>query len=159
MEMKCYLRDKGLIERSPDGEKWRTSMDLWCYAISKAGDDEAIGVEASGQQLLLEDTVLSPETTRYLGDQSAGRRSRARQATLDGEAKRLSEVRCEQHGKFKLVDRNKSKRRGDGGREKAARYPRQSRLQTFKDYDLANWDMATPWFRDGSVSVPTGEVY
>jgi len=61
-----------------------TTEALWCHVIENAGDDERVGVEASGQQLLLEDTVVSSEETRDLRDTPAGRRSRARQATLTG---------------------------------------------------------------------------
>ncbi|WP_121820581.1 hypothetical protein [Halostella salina] len=158
-EMKCYLRHKGLIKRSPDGSKWMTSMDLWCYVIEKAGDNEHVGVESTGQQLLLEDTVGSAGTTRYLRDQTPTRRGRARQATLAGETVDRQVVRSQHEPDWTVVNARKGIHGDDDGRSEAARYPGQSRLSTFEDYDLGSWDMTTPWFRENAVRVPAGDVY
>ncbi|WP_135829410.1 hypothetical protein [Halorussus halobius] len=159
-EMKCYLRDKGLIERSPDGSKWRTSMDLWCYAIEKAADDEHVGADAQGQQLLLEDTVTAERATRYLGETTTrGRANRARQATLTGDIADRQVVRAQHEPDWTVVNARKGMHGEDNGREDAARHPGQSRLSTFEDYDRSNWDVTTPWFRSSAVTVPAGQVY
>jgi len=156
--VKCNWKDDGLIRRTPDGERWMTTEALWCHVIENAGDDERVGVEASGQQLLLEDTVVSSEETRDLRDTPAGRRSRARQATLTGKIVDRRVVRSQHELDWARVNALKGGH-GDDDREDATRHPRQSRLQTFEDYDRSRWDVTTPRVRQSSVPAPSGCVY
>lgn len=39
----CRLKNKRLIERAPDGDRWVTTRKLWLYVIETAGDDEDVG--------------------------------------------------------------------------------------------------------------------
>lgn len=74
--LKYNLKDAGLIRRSPGGERWQTTMQLWRYVISKAGEDEEVGTP-DGQELLVDPLTesripmnnrtaptLTPHTTR-----------------------------------------------------------------------------------------------
>ncbi len=153
--MKHYLKDKGLIKRAPGGEKWRTSMDLWCYAISKAGDEEPVGVEATGQQTL--DAPPQSGSSRVLTDDTPAPPSRRVQSTLTGDEADKQAIKSQYEPDWTVVNALKGMH-GDDGREDAARHPGQARLSTFEDYDLSQWDVTTPWFRSG-VTVPAGNVY
>lgn len=149
--MKHYLKDKGLIRRAPDGQRWMTSMDLWCYVIEKAGDDEAVGVEATGQQTL--DAPPKSESSRVLAPKTRSP-GQAVQTTLTGDTVE-SPTRLNWEG----VRENRMKDPTQpSDREKAAERPGQTTLFLAADYDLANWDVTAPWFRS-SVTVPTGNVY
>ena len=53
-KVKYNWKDEELIHRAPDGSRWETSMKLWCHAISRAGDDETVGEEATGQQIFVD---------------------------------------------------------------------------------------------------------
>lgn len=158
MGMKYYLRDKGLIERAPSGSEWMTSMDLWLYVIEKAGDDEVVGSDVEGQQLLLEDIVGESRATRYLGETSA-RPSRAEQATLTADTADQRVVRAQHEPDWGVVNQQKGRHGDDDGRAEAISHPGQSRLQTFEDHDTGKWDVSVQWFRDSVVRTPAGGVY
>lgn len=151
--LKCYLKETGLIERSPDGSKWMTSMDLWCYAISKAGDDEVVGADARGQQLLSDARTGTSRATRYLGEKTRGR---VRQATLNGDT-----VDPRQSLNWRGVRENQMKdpTRATMKAERAAKCPGQMTLSLAADHDPDAWSVTTPWFRSSAVVAPTGEVY
>jgi len=153
--MKCYLRDKGLIKRAPGDGKWRTSMDLWCHVIDHASDGERIGVEATGQQLLLEDPVTSSRATRYLRE-TRGRRGRARHTTLNGDT-----VDPRESLNWPGVRENQMKdaTRATTKAEKAAEKVGQVTLSLAADYARDAWDVNVPWFRGNAVRVPAGQVY
>jgi len=136
-----------------------TTEALWCHVIENAGDDERVGVEASGQQLLLEDTVVSSEETRDLRDTPAGRRSRARQATLTGKIVDRRVVRSQHELDWARVNALKGVTVTTTVRTPPDTRGSQSRLQTFEDYDRSRWDVTTPRVRQSSVPAPSGCVY
>ena len=154
----------GLIECVDDRDRlWRTSMRLWCHVITRAGDEEVVGSDACGQELL--PTDLNPRgmdrvQTRVLADTTADRThcQPDRQATLGGESVPVSDVQSRfQENKLRT---NKEKgERNFGKAERVARDPSQTRLNTIELHDLSNWDVQVPWFRANSVGVPVGDVY
>jgi len=163
-ELKCYFRDKALIRRAPGEERWRTSEELWLYCIEKAGDDETIGREAQGQQLLCdasEATQTRSERPRSQTAHSTGTRSARWQATLTGERVRVSRVQAPSDPDTpELIRRIKERdpTRSDG-RERAAQHPAQATLSIVELHDLDAWDTTDHWVRQSHVTEATGHVY
>lgn len=136
-KVKYRWKDSGLINRAPDGERWQTSEALWCHVISKVADDEVVGAEATGQELLSIDAPQDRESV-YLVD-TATRRPRPKlQATLDGDTVSISAVR--QLRGDNLAARNQSKVPGVNGRDRDAA---QTTLATAILYDRSQWDVTT----------------
>jgi len=127
-------------------------MDLWCYAIEKAADGERVGVEATGQQLLLEDPVTSSRATR----QTSGRRGRARQTTLNGDT---VDPRQSLNSLGVLENQMKDPTRATTKAEKAAEKVGQVTLSLAADHARDAWEVNVPWFRGNAVRVPAGQVY
>lgn len=152
--LKHYLKDKGLIERDPTGRKWVTSMDMWCYVVQKAGDDEVVGVEASGQQLL--DAPPKSGSSRTLTDDDSGVSVRRTQSTLTGGVVDPFDYE-EDWETIESIRAKDPTRKSD--REKAAAKAGQTTLSLVADYDRSRWDVTTPWFRSSAVTVPAGQVY
>jgi hypothetical protein len=130
-------------------------MDLWCYAISKASDDEHVGADAEGQQLLLEEAVTSSRATRYLGDAVRGRVTQARQA-INGDT---VDPRQSLNWRGARENQMKDPTRATTKAKKAAAKAGQVTLSLAADYDRSVWDVTTPWFRGNAVRVPSGNVY
>lgn len=150
-KVKCNWEDDRLIRRAPDGRRWVTTEALWCHVIDRAADDEVVGVDARGQQVL--DAPSQSESSRVLAPKNRSL-GRAVQATLTGDTTDPP-AGLDWDG----VRENQMKdptRKSD--RELAAEHPAQSRLQTFAHYARDAWDVNVPWFRD-PVRVPTGNVY
>lgn len=130
----------GLIRRAPDGKRWETTERLWLYVIDRAGDDETIGAEATGQQIFVDaprDTSLSrtlcAPTSRTL-------RNRTKQVTLTGEKVAPDDLDRDDHD---LIVENLLKDPTRPDDRAAAAHPGQTRLTRSGavqvDADASKW--------------------
>ena len=156
--VKCVLKDRGLIKRSASGDRWETSMSLWCYVIDHASDDEAIGAEARGQDTL-DVPANTSTTTRFLHHNTAtAALSRERQSTLSGD---VVDSRDSNEEEMREPWRKDPTWREPTGKEKAAQHPAQARLSTWTcedDINAARWDVDTSR-TESEVAQPCGQVY
>lgn len=136
-KVKYRWKDAGLINRAPDGGRWQTSEALWCHVISKVADDEVVGAEAIGQELLSIDAPRDRDSV-YLVDTATRRPRPQLQATLDGDTVSISTVR--QVRGDNLAERNQSKAPGGDGRDRDAA---QTTLATATLHDRSRWDVTT----------------
>lgn len=154
--LKYNWKEAGLITRAPDGWRWMTTETLWLHVIEKAGNDEPVGVEVHGQEVLPVDADRSPES-RVLVDSTPHPTNPDRQETLTGDT---VDPRDDHREWDEVVMENRLKDpTRKSSREKAAAKPGQTRLTTFEDYNLDSWDVTTPWFRGRAVTTATGAVY
>lgn len=133
--VKYRWKNAGLIERAPDRQRWQTTETLWVAVIERAADDESVGEEATGQELLTLDALEDRESV-YLVDRTT-RSWPDVQETLSGDTVRaalLNQVRSEG-----LAARNRSKDPTAG--DERGRDAAQTRLQTAHLYNTGEWDV------------------
>lgn len=153
--------DGGLIHRSADGDRWETSMRLWRHVIDRAGDDETIGAEAQGQQVLAAAPAEQSGKSRFLHTNPSTPRGIKRdcQSTLNGDV-----IKDEESSEIDTVEIRKPWRQDPTSskptpNELAANHPSQARLASWVGGDgIDRWDVDTSK-TEGVVSQPEGRVY
>jgi hypothetical protein len=157
--LKYNWKESGLIIRAPGGDRWLTTEALWLYVIKQAADDEYVGVEIQGQELLPVD--VKPElATRVLTDTIPTPPNTHRQVTLSGNpVTDNTDMSAEELADAVRENQLKDPTRPDR-REQAAQHPRQTRLQTVREHARSVWEFDTA--HDGTaggVVQPAGSVY
>jgi len=152
-KVKYRWKDAGLTRRAPGGERWMTTMALWSYVIECAGDDESVGVDAVGQQLLPVD-VDAQSGTRVLSSMTPTPAvTETRQTTLNGDL-------VDDSADVILEEVRENRRKNPtriSDRERAAALAGQTRLQTIEDHDTELWE--THHIITDGVAVAVGHVY
>lgn len=155
-KVKYRWKDAGLIYRAPDGERWMTTMSLWCHIIECADDDEPVGVDAVGQQLLPVDFDAQSGTHLLADTTPPTPAPHHRQVTLAGDT-----VNDRGDANIDGIHENRRKdptRASD--RERAVALAGQTRLQTVQDHKPGVWEVHTT--TDGAsdgLGVSAGRVY
>ena len=146
----------GLIHRAPDGERWVTSEALWLHVIGRAGDDEPVGTEAHGQEMLPV-TDEAEKWAKELANTETTRRGQNRneqQATNSEDPVPISEIPAQLR-----ADKPQKDLVNEETTDRVARDPQQTHLQLVKLHDLNAWEIHVPAFRSASVTEPQGAVY
>lgn len=145
-KVKYNWKDAGLIHRTPDGRRWRTTEALWCHVVERAADDETVGEEARGQELLPVPDPRGRESV-YLVDADTQSRPMT-QATLTGDTIRPATVR--QLRGDDLATRNAAKDPTTGDRSRDAA---QTTLTTATLHDRSQWDVTTDTDASTGITV------
>ena len=156
------LKGRGLIKRAPGGERWMTTMKLWCYVIAKAADDETIGAEVRGQETL-DVTPDTSTTTRFLHHNTTTTPSLSRewQSTLNGDVTSVTRDTDKDQEEMRepwCKDPTWSK---PTSRDFAANHPAQTELTawvTEGGSKVEDWAVDTTG-SEAELSQPNGRVY
>lgn len=152
----------GLIHRSADGDRWETSMSLWCHVIEQASPNERVGEDAQGQQVLNVPPASGESrfvtNTNTVPDTVVG----STQPTLIGD--RVTDTTPDAETHEELVEENTLKDpTRPSYRKITADHPVQARLSVWAREDGINTDR---WNVDTSrtkgevpLSEPCGRVY
>ena len=155
--VKTIFKDRGLIHRASGGDRWETSMAMWCYVIDTAGDDETIGAEATGQETLDAPPAAGESrlaaNTNTVPDAIGG----STQSTLAGDTITDTTDTEEEIRKPWLKDPTSSK---PTPMELAANHPSQARLDVWTREDcIDRWDVDTSRSESEVLLQPEGRVY
>lgn len=161
--LKYNLKNADLICRSPGGERWQTTIQLWRYVISKAGENEEVGTP-DGQELLVDPLV---ESKTPMNDRTALKRTLHNtpsfptvQTTLTGEVLDPTEFTGTEGITDQMMARTLWKDpTSDDSRTAAAYHPDQHPITAWcTDGSLLNaWKMT--YGNTTRLTVPSQEVY